>query len=409
MSIQTDTDTPTKEYQRRYELDWLRVIAVLLVWVFHNIMTFRVGGWSISNNETTFAANASEVLLGGFGMPFFSVVSGMAIYHFIQKLDISKLRSDKAKLLVKARFVRLMIPFFVGLFTYISIMQYYYGLQLGTVTGSFLEFYLYRYFFEGGSTQGGWFIVMGYHLWYLLILFVWSAVALPLFIKIRAEDNQKRLAKLGTFLERPGAIYLLILPIILIEIIDPFTQFMIDLGPGGMRQGGWHILSYLVFLIYGYLFASSSRYEKTLERHSFPALLVAIILAGILVPLWITLTAAGMLNPLNAPPAVFLLMIVYCWSMIIVVISLGRRRLSFNHRWLKFLNQIAMPFYILHYVVAIPVQFYIVALPFGIIEKLLLISGISFAITVGLALIIRQFNPLRFLFGMSLRRDASRN
>jgi hypothetical protein len=368
-----------------------------------------VGGWSISNSEVTYAANASEVLLGGFGMPFFSVVSGMAIYHFIEKLDIQKLRSAKAKLLIKARFVRLMIPFLVGLLTYISVMQYFYGLQLGTVTESFLEFYLQRYFFEGWSTQGGWFIVMGYHLWYLLILFVWSVAALPLFIKIRAENNQERLAKLGALFEKPGAIYLLILPIIVIEIINPFTQFMIDLGPGGMRQGGWHILSYLVFLIYGYIFASSSRYEKILERHSFPALLVAIILAGILVPLWITLTAAGALNPLSAPPAVFLLMIVYCWSMIIVVISFGRRRLSFNHRWLKFLNQIAMPFYILHYVVAIPVQFYIVALPLGILEKFILISGISFVITVGLALVIRQFNPLRFLFGMSLKRAAPRN
>jgi len=95
--------------------------------------------------------------------------------------------------------------------------------------------------------------------------------------------------------------------------------------------------------------------------------------------------------------------------MIIVIISFGKRRLSFNHKWLKFLNRIAMPFYILHYVVSIPVQFYVVALPLGIIEKFLLINGISFVIIIGLALIIRQFNPLRFLFGMSLKRAAPRN
>jgi peptidoglycan/LPS O-acetylase OafA/YrhL len=122
---QSDTDDQEKNYQRRYELDWLRVLAVILVWVFHNIMTFRVGEWTISNNDVTYAANASEVLLGGFGMPFFAVVSGMAIYHFIEKVDIQKLRSDKARLLIKARFVRLMIPFLIGLFTYISVMQYY--------------------------------------------------------------------------------------------------------------------------------------------------------------------------------------------------------------------------------------------------------------------------------------------
>ena len=406
---QTNTDIPESKYQRRYELDWLRVIAVILVWVFHNILTFRVGGWTISNDEATFAANASELLLGGFGMPFFSVVSGMAIYHLIEKLDIQKLRSTTTKLLIKARFVRLMIPFLVGLFTYISIMEYYHGVQLGAVTGSYLDFYLQRYFFEGWISQGGWFVSMGHHLWYLLILFAWSVVALPIFIQLRTERNRERLSKLAAFVNRPGAIYLLIIPIIVIEIINPFTQVMLDLGPEGMRQGGWHILSYLVFLIYGYIFASNSRFEDTLEKHSFPALLVAVFLGIVLVPIWISLTAAGELYLLGAPPSLFLLMTVYCWSMIIVVISFGKRRLSFNHKWLKFLNRIAMPFYILHYVVAIAVQFYVVALPLGMIEKFLLINGISFVIIVGLALIIRQFNPLRFLFGMSMKRGTSRD
>jgi hypothetical protein len=83
--------------------------------------------------------------------------------------------------------------------------------------------------------------------------------------------------------------------------------------------------------------------------------------------------------------------------------------LRVRRRRLKFLNQIAMPFHILHFAVAIPVQYYVVMLPLWIIEKFLLISGISSAIIIGLALIISQFNPLRFLFGMSLRRDTPRS
>ena len=35
-----------------------------------------------------------------------------------------------------------------------------------------------------------------------------------------------------------------------------------------------------------------------------------------------------------------------------------------------------------------------------------MIAGISFVIIIGLALVVRQFNPLRFLFGMSMRRAA---
>jgi hypothetical protein len=167
-----------------------------------------------------------------------------------------------------------MIPFLVGLFTYISVMEYFRGLQLGSVTGSYLDFYLQRYFFEGWLNQGGFFLWMGHHLWYLLILFAWSVVALPLFIRLRTERNRQRLSNLAAFFNRPGAIYLLIIPIIVIELINPFTQVMDDLGPGGMRQGGWHILTYLVLLIYGYILASNSRFEDTIEKHSFPAFLV---------------------------------------------------------------------------------------------------------------------------------------
>ncbi len=63
---QKNSDTPESTHQRRHDHDLLRVIAVILVWVFHNILTFRVGGWIISNDNASFAANASEVLLGEF-------------------------------------------------------------------------------------------------------------------------------------------------------------------------------------------------------------------------------------------------------------------------------------------------------------------------------------------------------
>lgn len=403
-----DTTATIKKFERRYDLDWLRIIAVLLVWVFHNILTFRVGDWIIKNEDVTFAANASEVLLGGVGMPLFSVVSGMAIYYGIERLDLQKLRSSTTKLLVKARFVRLMIPFFVGVFTYIAVMSYFEGLHSGSVTGSFLDFFIQRYFLEGLRTQGGWFPLWGRHLWYLVILFMWSVVALPLFIQLRKERNRERLSKLAEFMNKPGAIYLLLIPIFAIELFEPFTQFMIEIGIGGMRQGGWHIFSYLVFFIYGYMFASNYRFEDALEKHSFPALLLAVFLGFLLVPLWLIWTAVGSLYLLSSPEIVSILLALYCWSMIIVIISFGKRRLNFNHKRLKTINRLAMPFYILHYVVSVAVQFYVVTLPIGIIEKFLLIIGISFVIIVGLALIIRQFNVLRFLFGMSLKSSSKK-
>jgi glucan biosynthesis protein C len=402
-----DNATSETRSERRYELDWMRVFAVYMVWIFHNILTFRGGYWHINNNEFTIAANATEPLLAGFGMSLFSVISGMAIYYTVDYLGIQKLWSPKSSLFVKARFVRLMVPFLFGLVVFTPLVSYFEGLQKETLSGSFLDFFFQRFFLEGWESKGGWFKWWGNHLWYLIILFAWSVVALPLFIQLRTDRNRDMLSKLAGFLNRPGALYLLLVPIFIIEYLNPFTQFMIDLGPAGMRAGGWHILSYLVFMIYGYIFASNSRFEDAIERQSVTSLIIAIFLGLVLVPVWLILTAERVLNMYNAPSVVLTLMAIYGWSMIIVVFSFAKRRLSSNHKLLKFLNQIAMPFYILHYPVSIPVQYYVVALPYGIIVKFLLINIISFVIIVSLSLVVRRFNVLRFLFGLSIRPQSS--
>jgi hypothetical protein len=289
------------------------------------------------------------------------------------------------------------------------VVGYYEGLHKGTVTGSFLDFFFQRFFLEGWADKGGWFKYWGNHLWYLLILFAWSVVALPLFIRLRTDRNRERLSRLGEFLHKPGAMYLLLIPIFVIEYFDPFTKFMAALGPGGMHQGGWHILSYLCYLIYGYIFASNRLFEDAIERHSLAAFLLAVFLGLILVPVWLMWTAVGGLNLFNAPAVVSILVAVYGWSMIMVVFSFAKRRLSFNHGVLKFLNQIAMPFYILHYPVSIPVQYYVVALPYGIPVKFLLINVISFVIVVSISLIVRKYNILRFVFGLRVRPPMHAN
>lgn len=39
---------------RRYELDWLRVLAILAVFVFHSSRFFDTDGWHVKNPTTYF-------------------------------------------------------------------------------------------------------------------------------------------------------------------------------------------------------------------------------------------------------------------------------------------------------------------------------------------------------------------
>ncbi|NVM35105.1 MAG: acyltransferase, partial [Candidatus Lokiarchaeota archaeon] len=94
----------------------------------------------------------------------------------------------------------------------------------------------------------------------------------------------------------------------------------------------------------------------------------------------------------------------YVWSWLIVILGLGSKHLNFDHKSRKFLNGIVMPFYVLHQTIIVIIGFFIVQLDMIIILKYLIISVVSFALVIGLVLIIKQINILRFLFGMSLKK-----
>ncbi|MFX1588325.1 MAG: acyltransferase, partial [Promethearchaeota archaeon] len=93
------------------------------------------------------------------------------------------------------------------------------------------------------------------------------------------------------------------------------------------------------------------------------------------------------------------------WSWMIVVLALASKYLNKNHKSRKFLNEIVMPFYVLHQTIIVIVGFYIVRLDLNIFSKYLIISSLSFVIIMGLVLIIRKVNALRFLFGMRIKRQ----
>ncbi|MHA1591829.1 MAG: hypothetical protein ACTSUP_05115, partial [Candidatus Heimdallarchaeaceae archaeon] len=68
---------------------------------------------------------------------------------------------------------------------------------------------------------------------------------------------------------------------------------------------------------------------------------------------------------------------------------------------------LVLPFYIIHFVVVSAVGFYIVQLDYLVISEFLLIFLISIAIIIPLLLLIREFNALRFIFGMGIKKEKS--
>jgi hypothetical protein len=89
------------------------------------------------------------------------------------------------------------------------------------------------------------------------------------------------------------------------------------------------------------------------------------------------------------------------------IVFLGKSFLNKDFKYRKSLNELVLPFYILHQTILIVIGFFIVQSNLEIIEKYLLITFLSFGLIITLIILFRQENTFRFVFGMSTSENMS--
>ena len=84
MTIQTNT-TP-----RRHDLDWLRVLAILSVFVFHSFRFFTHEDWHDTNTAHYAIVDVWITFLSNWMMPVIFVISGASVYYALSKGKVGK-------------------------------------------------------------------------------------------------------------------------------------------------------------------------------------------------------------------------------------------------------------------------------------------------------------------------------
>jgi peptidoglycan/LPS O-acetylase OafA/YrhL len=372
-----------RDFERRYDLDWLRIIAILLVFLFHCIRPFDEISWHIDNSIQSEGMTIIMYFLGGAGMPIFFVIAGMATFYALRKV--------KSKQFALFRIVRLLVPFAIGLFTHIPLQVYLERVNHGDFAGTFFQFY--PTYYTGTYAYGGNFDFFGLHLWFLALLLVISLITLPLSSYYSKDKNLKKLDKFTNFLNKPGILFLLPLPIILVEVGNFLT------GSHVYNLGGWNIFSHLLFFTYGYIFATNLKFRKTIEKHAIPAI---IIVAACTVPL--ILQDSFNLNETMAQVVFWILGTIYSWCILIMLLAFGSKFLDRNNKARKFLNELVLPFYVMHQTIIVVIGFFIVQLNMHFMVKFIVLLISAFSACIILLTIIKFVNPLRFIFGMRWKK-----
>jgi hypothetical protein len=364
--------------QRFYDIDWLRVVGMLLIFSFHNARFFDDEDWHVKNFQLDFGMSVYVSVLVQFIMPLFFLLSAIAIYYALQR------RTGREFL--RERVNRLLVPLVFGIFTHVMLQVYFERVTHNQFTGAFWQFI--PHYFDGWYGFGGNFAWMGLHLWYLLMLFVFSWLMLPLFRWLQASQVSARLAD---FFTRPFAATLLFLPVAVVEVL-------VNLSPDtiGMRSfGGWSPLTYLVIFVLGYLLATDPRYRPAIEKMRFISLIYALsmTLGGFYLVLETGLSTYS--------PEISVLRGFNTWAWLLAFLGFASRHLNFSNGFLKYANDAVLPFYILHQTVILVIGFFIRDWTLGVFPKYLFLASLSFIIIMVLyEFIVKRIGVLRFLFGM---------
>lgn len=374
----------TKTIQRRYDLDWLRVLAILGIFIFHCTRFFDTDDWAIKNQTTYMFVNVWKQYTNIWGMPLILIISGASVFYALGKFSPGKY--------IKGIVLRLFVPLVVGMFTHIAFQVYLERLHKGEFSGSFFEFY--PHYFDGMYAFGGNFAWMGLHLWYLEILLILSLLFLPLFLFFKKNGVGRHLLKtLGDVLAFPGGVLLFVLPVLLLlGNLDEATW-------GNRDMGGWSVVIYPCFFIAGFVIVSHERLQAHIQRMRWLYLGLGMLSAAAYLffefqlryPQFYSL-GEKLVDPL-------LSLSVWCW--LLAVFGFGMKRLNFSSPLLKYANEAVLPFYILHQSMIVTLGYFVVQWAIPGLLKFLFILSVSFLISMGLyEFLVRRFDLLRFLFGM---------
>ena len=377
----------TNTSDRRFDLDWIRVMAILVVFLYHSTRFFNLEAWHIKNTDTYVWVEIWNYFATLWMMPIFFIISGMGLFYVLRK-------NSEWKQFYTDKFTRLMIPLIVGTFTHSALQIYLERITHNQFSGSFFSFfpsYFSGFYLEIGGT--GNFAFHGMHLWYLLFLFLFSLLCYALFKWLMGSAN-RLLIRFTNLLTNSFLMYM-IFPFVLLSMKLIIPASILNAG-----SGGWGFIYYLWFLIAGFVITSSPELSLKIKNKSGLSLLIAVILT--IFYLYQSFSNSYIVFPVDISPFLYSFLRYVCsWAWLLAITGFGMQYLSFDRPSLKHLNEGIMPFYVLHQTILLCVGYFVMPLVIHDFIKWALVSCGSFLIIVAIYMVfIRKIDLLRFLFGM---------
>lgn len=378
--------------KRIYFIDWMRIIAILVVFLFHNARFYDPMFWHVKNPTTSEAVLPFIGFINIWIMPLFFLLSGASAIFSLNK-SFGEYVIDKVK--------RLGIPYAFGVLVLIPPQKYLEAITQHHYVGNFFQFL--GYYFSGGifnypfGFSFAWLGLIAYHLWFLAHLLFISVMLFPVMQYVK-NHKEMVIQKMNALLALPAGVLLLFIPAAIVRVLlkKSFPQYT-----------DWaDFFLYAVYFFNGFLLLLHVDFRKRIIKGIRPAFIIGVLF--FVVYLLSFAMKGTLLNHLfqdNSQFGYYLFQesvgALTTWSWLVVLLGLGILYLDKESTWRNVLNEAVLPFYCLHQTIILIIGYFIVQLDWSMWSKFFVIATTSFLITnVIYFLTIKPFKPLRFLFGM---------
>lgn len=290
--------------KRRYDIDWIRVIAIGLLLIYHIAIIFQP--WAmfigfIRSDKLIELLWVPMTMLNVWRIPLLFYVSGMGLFFAMKKRNWKQLFFERSK--------RILLPFVFGFLAitplHMFAFQKYYNMPLS-------------YYPHSG------------HLWFLGNIFIYVLLLSPLFFYLKKNNNRKfkkAISKIMTYAIGPLSVsvfFILEVSLVKPQLFEIYAQT-------------WHgFFNGLLAFLFGYLFFYNGlTFWKTVSKWKWVYLGIATVLFIIrlygfesLETIYITAIESN------------------CWIM--GIFGLGHHYLNKPSALLNYLTQAAYPIYIIH-------------------------------------------------------------
>ncbi|MFY0675140.1 MAG: acyltransferase family protein [Bacteroidia bacterium] len=343
---------------RRYDIDWLRVISIGLLLIYHIAIVFQP--WAmfiafIKSNESLQGLWTAMTFLNVWRIPFLFYVSGMGVFFALRSRNLKQLIIERSK--------RILLPFVFGFFAIVP-----------------LHYFLFQEHYN---------LPMSYkpdigHLWFLGNIFVYVLVLAPLFIYLKNNEDSRFMKGVKSVVSNPFGLMILTF-ILVIEALLLSPQIFT------MYARSWHgfFIGFGAFFL-GFLFVlCGDSFWNTVKKWK-----------------WMYFALAASLYTVRAivfnteSPSYLMSIESNIW--ILSLFGFGYVYLNKPSKYLSYLSKAAYPVYIIHMFVLYGVSMLVLSLDVSVYFKFPLVVVFTFIICFLIyEFIISRIGFLRPLFGLN--------